>query len=434
MSEVTPFRVQIDDDGSRRSPRPPRPHALARCRDRSTTGRRACRSRTPRSCAPTGATATTSRAAEAAAQPVPAVPHRRSDGDGDDAAARHPLPARRGHRTPARSRSCSPTAGPARSSSSRRSSTPLVDPPAHGGDAADAFHVVCPSLPGYGFSDKPTATGWGVERIAPGVGRSSWPASATTATARRAATGARSSPRASASRTPRTSAGIHVQLPIAPLTARAADRPHPGRGGVARRRRALRPLGTPGTRPSSRPVRRRWATASPTRPRSSARGSSRSSGRGPTTTAIPRTRCARDDLLDNVMLYWLPDNGASSARLYWESFHDQNMEPVTVPAGCSIFPKEIVRFSRRWVESALHRHPVLGRARARRPLRRVRAARSLRRPGPLVLPRGEVMRDDVWADGDRVDRGGAARAAPRVRSRRRAVRRQRRRVDDARAW
>ena len=43
---------------------------------------------------------------------------------------------------------------------------PLCDPPAHGGDASDAFHVVCPSLPGYGFSDKPTAAGWGVERIA----------------------------------------------------------------------------------------------------------------------------------------------------------------------------------------------------------------------------------------------------------------------------
>jgi hypothetical protein len=42
---------------------------------------------------------------------------------------------------------------------------PLTDPPSHGGDARDAFHVVCPSLPGYGFSDKPTAAGWNVDRI-----------------------------------------------------------------------------------------------------------------------------------------------------------------------------------------------------------------------------------------------------------------------------
>src|SRR5438874_5268590 len=43
---------------------------------------------------------------------------------------------------------------------------PLTDPTAHGGDASDAFHVVCPSLPGYGFSDKPARTGWNIERIA----------------------------------------------------------------------------------------------------------------------------------------------------------------------------------------------------------------------------------------------------------------------------
>ena len=46
---------------------------------------------------------------------------------------------------------------------------PLTDPTAHGGNAADAFHVVCPSLPGFGFSAKPATTGWGVDRIA-----SSW--------------------------------------------------------------------------------------------------------------------------------------------------------------------------------------------------------------------------------------------------------------------
>jgi pimeloyl-ACP methyl ester carboxylesterase len=47
---------------------------------------------------------------------------------------------------------------------------------------------------------------------------------------------------------------------------------------------------------------------------------------------------------------WVPGTGASSARLYWESFHETNTEPVSVPFGCSIFPKEIFRPSRRWVE------------------------------------------------------------------------------------
>jgi hypothetical protein len=58
----------------------------------------------------------------------------------------------------------------------------------------------------------------------------------------------------------------------------------------------------------------------------------------------------RDELLDNVMLYWLTATGASSARLYWESLKSPDRPAVTVPAGCSIFPKEIIRPSRRWAE------------------------------------------------------------------------------------
>ncbi len=57
-----------------------------------------------------------------------------------------------------------------------------------------------------------------------------------------------------------------------------------------------------------------------------------------------------DLLLDNVMLYWLPATGASSARLYWESFVRPPLDQVDVPTGCSIFPKEIMRFPRAWVE------------------------------------------------------------------------------------
>ena len=59
----------------------------------------------------------------------------------------------------------------------------------------------------------------------------------------------------------------------------------------------------------------------------------------------------RDELLDNVMLYWLPGTGASSARLYWESFNDVDFTPGRrCRSACSIFPKEIVRTSRRWAE------------------------------------------------------------------------------------
>ncbi len=64
----------------------------------------------------------------------------------------------------------------------------------------------------------------------------------------------------------------------------------------------------------------------------------------------PANVFTRDEMLDNVMLYWLPGTGASSARLYWESFGKRIQDPVCVPAGASIFPMEIYRPSRRWAE------------------------------------------------------------------------------------
>ena len=60
-----------------------------------------------------------------------------------------------------------------------------------------------------------------------------------------------------------------------------------------------------------------------------------------------------DELLDNVILHWLPATGASSARLYWESLGKGNTDPVPVPVGCSQFPNEVYRSSRRWAESAI---------------------------------------------------------------------------------
>ncbi len=107
---------------------------------------------------------------------------------------------------------------------------PLTDPTAHGGSAADAFHVVCPSLPGFGFSAKPAATGWGVDRIA-----KAWAALmerlATPNTSRKAATGAPRSPPRSAGRIRR----------IAPAsTSRWRCRPGPMSRGSRRRRRPAR--------------------------------------------------------------------------------------------------------------------------------------------------------------------------------------------------
>ena len=64
----------------------------------------------------------------------------------------------------------------------------------------------------------------------------------------------------------------------------------------------------------------------------------------------PASVFSRDEMLDNIMLYWLPATGASSARLYWESLARPLLGPVAAPVGCSIFPKEIFRPSRRWAQ------------------------------------------------------------------------------------
>jgi pimeloyl-ACP methyl ester carboxylesterase len=148
---------------------------------------------------------------------------------------------------------------------------PLSDPAAHGGDAADAFHVVCPSLPGYGFSDKPATPGWGIERIADawielmgrlgysryGAAGCDWGTSVSTCIAQQA---------------PERVAGIHLFPPLAPPWPPSITPPN----------------GTPATRPSTPPARRPSATHSRTRRWPSVPGSWRSSGPGPTAVAIPK--------------------------------------------------------------------------------------------------------------------------------------------------
>jgi epoxide hydrolase len=226
---------------------------------------------------------------------------------------------------------------------------PLVDPTARGGDAADAFHVVCPSMPGYGFSDKPTETGWGIERVAGawvelmqvlgydryGAQGGDWGTFVTEGIARQ---------------DPGRVAGIHLQLPIANLTAEmladltaeeaeslARSAEHQTWGTGYSTQQATRPQ-TLGYGLADSPafqcawiVEKFWAWTD--------------------NEGSPEDAVSRDRILDNVMLYWLPNTGTSSARLYWESLRNRETDPVTAPTGCSVFPVEIMRFSRRWAET-----------------------------------------------------------------------------------
>jgi epoxide hydrolase len=230
---------------------------------------------------------------------------------------------------------------------------PLTDPAAYGGDPADAFHVVCPSLPGYAFSDKPAAPGWGIERIAAGwadlmarlgytrygAQGSDWGTSVSTLLAMQDA---------------EHLAGIHLTPPLAP--------PDPATFGdlTDAERAALASLELSAQRDSG------YSAEHATRPQTIGYG----------LVDSPAALCAwiiekfwtwtdhggdletvltRDELLDNLMLYWLPGTGASAARLYWESIRQVNQwiagqagDTIDVPTGCSIFPKELQRPSRRW--------------------------------------------------------------------------------------
>ena len=224
----------------------------------------------------------------------------------------------------------------------------LSDPTIDGGDPADAFHVVCPSLPGYGFSDKPTEPGWGVERIA-----RTWMAlMARLGYDRYGAQGGDWGSMVTSSigqQDPEHVAGIHLNMPVAaPNAATFGDLTESETKALADMAHYQQSESGYSKQQSTRPqtlgyglvdspaaqcawiVEKFWAWTD--------------------CDGDPTNVLTRDELLDNVMLYWLPGTGASSARLYWESFDTQTLDPVTVPTGCSIFPKEIIRLSRRWAE------------------------------------------------------------------------------------
>ena len=236
---------------------------------------------------------------------------------------------------------------------------PLADPVAHGGSAPDAFHVVCPSLPGFGFSGKPTRTGWGVDRIADcwaelmaglgydryGAQGGDWGAGVSIALG---------------TRHPTHCLGIHLNMvmrthmAIPNLYEENPDWTAEEQDAVERLRYFVQ-----------------WGTAynrqHSTRPQTLGYGLTDSPA-GQAAWILekfrewtdcdghPENALGRDELLDNVMLYWLGAGATSSARLYWETFSPTasgaaaKPAPVTVPTGVAKFPAEIVPPVRSWSE------------------------------------------------------------------------------------
>jgi pimeloyl-ACP methyl ester carboxylesterase len=223
---------------------------------------------------------------------------------------------------------------------------PLTDPTAHGGDAADAFHVVCPSLPGYGFSGKPARPGWGVPHIADawdslmtrlgysryGAQGGDWGSQVTTAIG---------------VRHPDHLAGLHLNMVgFFPDPDTMNDLTEAEQAALASLKHYERWDSGYSKQQSTRPQTIGYGlTDSPAGLCAWIIEKFRS---WTDCDGDPANVLTRDEMLDNVMLYWLPATGASAARLYWESFRRPVTDQVHVPVGCSIFPKELLRPSLRW--------------------------------------------------------------------------------------
>ena len=231
---------------------------------------------------------------------------------------------------------------------------PLSDPARHGGDPADAFHVVVPALPGYGFSDKPAAPGWGVERIA-----AAWAAlMARLGHERYGAAGGDWGTSVSACLgrlDPGHVAGLLLVPPlVAPDPATFGDLTAQERAGLAAIERGERDSG--------------YSLVHSTRPQTVGYGLVDSPA-GLCAWIVeklaawmdcdgdPEAVLGRDGILDIVSMYWLTATAASAARLYWESwphvhelFTTPGAYPVDVPVGGLVFKHDNPRPSRRWAE------------------------------------------------------------------------------------
>jgi pimeloyl-ACP methyl ester carboxylesterase len=245
---------------------------------------------------------------------------------------------------------------------------PLTDPTAHGGRAEDAFDVVIPSLPGYGFSGQPAEAGWGSERI----GRAwdvlmkrlgytryvaqggDWGASIVQAMGRQAPAGL---------------LGIHTNLPAtvpAEVGAALAGGGPPPAGLTPQERAvfdALRTYGMNGNRA--------YLTMLSARPQAVGYGMTDSPAGLAAFMLVhpgfeqwsygrdPAQSPTRDDVLDNFTLYWLTNSATSAAKLYWENREQNLTSPaslktaeIRVPVAVTVFPQEVYRAPETWTRRA----------------------------------------------------------------------------------
>lgn len=239
---------------------------------------------------------------------------------------------------------------------------PLTDPTEHGGNAEDAFHVVIPSMPGYGFSEIPDEVGWGPDHI----GRA-WHVLMTRLGYDRYVSqggdwGAVVSDKMAA-QAPKGLLGIHTNMPatVPPEIAKALADGEPAPAGLsAEEKTAYEQMNALYTKGAG------YALMMVTRPQTLGYALTDS----PVGLAAwyydkfadwtysggdPEKSLTRDEMLDDISLYWFTGTATSGARLYWENnANNFNAVDIKIPAAITVFPGEIYQAPRSWAEKAYH--------------------------------------------------------------------------------